>query len=437
MVKTEDPIETGRVGTAEPGFSAQESEASSSRIKRNIDQTRAEMDQTVNALAEELSPRHLLDDFLNLFRGDSGKVEVRRIAQQVGSKTLATIRRHPVPSTLVGAGLVYLLLVEEKDQDGGGRMSWRERSRSGAPDVEMSAFVDEVEAGCGCVEGEAGEYDYIGVSQGGQMDAGEGMTQQAKDKIGDAAGDLKDKAAGAVESAKQGTAKAMTKAKDTAAQAAQGVGHLASRVGAGAADKVRKVASRVSQRASDAAGRAGEAARRTGHNVRTGAAAAGHIMKEKATDMAEQVRHGYDVSKDKAAEVFDEFPLAVGAAIAGLGLLVGLTLPRTRREDEMMGEKSDVLKLRGREAIHRGIQVAQVTAEETIDEAKRQGLTAEAITDKAKRIAAELTDKATEVAQREEVTAEQLGDKVKAVAEHAKDVAKEEIKQSNLQESNV
>jgi hypothetical protein len=153
--------------------------------------------------------------------------------------------------------------------------------------------------------------------------------------------------------------------------------------------------------------------------------------------MAEQVRHGYDVSKEKAAEVFDEFPLAVGAAIAGLGLLVGLTLPRTRREDEIMGEKSDALKLRGREAIHRGIQVAQVTAEETIDEAKRQGLTAEAITGKAKRIASELTDKATEVAQREEVTPEQLGDKVKAVAEHAKDVAKEEIKQSSLQESNV
>ena len=39
----------------------------------------------------------------------------------------------------------------------------------------------------------------------------------------------------------------------------------------------------------------------------------------------------------------EEYPLAVGIGFAALGALIGVLLPRTRREDELLGEQSDQL----------------------------------------------------------------------------------------------
>jgi hypothetical protein len=85
------------------------------------------------------------------------------------------------------------------------------------------------------------------------------------------------------------------------------------------------------------------------------------------------------------------------------------------------------------------MHVAQVTAEEAVDEAKRQGLTPGALVDKAKRVASELQTAAKDVAQREEIHPSSIGEKVKAVAEHAKETAKQELdqQQKSLQETNV
>jgi len=47
-------------------------DAGSGEIREEIRRTRAEMDETVDALGERLKPRHLLDDFLDMFRGSGG-----------------------------------------------------------------------------------------------------------------------------------------------------------------------------------------------------------------------------------------------------------------------------------------------------------------------------------------------------------------------------
>ena len=39
----------------------------------------------------------------------------------------------------------------------------------------------------------------------------------------------------------------------------------------------------------------------------------------------------------------EEYPLAVGVGFAALGALIGVLLPRTRQEDELLGEQSDEL----------------------------------------------------------------------------------------------
>ena len=82
----------------------------------------------------------------------------------------------------------------------------------------------------------------------------------------------------------------------------------------------------------------------------------------------------------------EEYPLAVGIGFAALGALIGVLLPRTRREDELLGEQSDRLikatKEKGEELLERGKVVAQRVAESALDEASQQGLTPEAVREK-------------------------------------------------------
>ncbi len=90
-------------------------------IRSNIADTRADMDRTLDELGERLDPRNLLDDLLDLFRSDSssGK-DTRRVLGSAGRGLATTVRNHPVPSLLVGAGLCWLLVEEKASREGDG-----------------------------------------------------------------------------------------------------------------------------------------------------------------------------------------------------------------------------------------------------------------------------------------------------------------------------
>jgi Protein of unknown function (DUF3618) len=114
----------------------------------------------------------------------------------------------------------------------------------------------------------------------------------------------------------------------------------------------------------------------------------------------QQIKQGATYSRDQFARAVDDYPLAVGAAFLGLGLIAGLALPHTRVEDEWMGEASDDLKERaketGEEIVERGRHVAEATISAAAEEVERQGLTPEQIGHKAE----ELVSKVEHVAER-------------------------------------
>lgn len=103
--------------------------------------------------------------------------------------------------------------------------------------------------------------------------------------------------------------------------------------------------------------------------------------------------------------------------------LGGVLLPRTRREDELLGEQSDQLlkatKEKGQELLERGKVVAQRVGESALEEARQQGLTPET----ASETISELAGKVGEVARKakEEVgTAAKDG---KLTLEHLKEAS--------------
>ncbi len=75
------------------------------RIRSEIRGTRADMDETVDAIERKLTPGSLLDEVLDRFRGPDGG-GLSDMASGIGN----TVRRHPVPLALMGLGLGWMAI---------------------------------------------------------------------------------------------------------------------------------------------------------------------------------------------------------------------------------------------------------------------------------------------------------------------------------------
>ena len=128
----------------------------------------------------------------------------------------------------------------------------------------------------------------------------------------------------------------------------------------------------------------------------------------------------------------EECPLAVGAGFLALGALLGLAMPRTRCEDEFMGEQSDHLKHRakemGQDAVERGKHVAEATLQTVKEDVGQEGLTPGTLGQKLQHVAAEALHAAEEAAHEEGIAPSDLADKARHVAKHVRDTAKTEAK---------
>jgi ElaB/YqjD/DUF883 family membrane-anchored ribosome-binding protein len=143
------------------------------------------------------------------------------------------------------------------------------------------------------------------------------------------------------------------------------------------------------------------------------------------------IESGYYSGAEKVENAIEEYPLAVGIGFAALGALIGVLLPRTRREDELLGEQSDQLlkatKGKGQELLERGKVVAERVAESALDEARQQGLTPEAASDtisdlagKVGEVASKAKEEAGTAAKDENLTLEHLKREASSAAEGLK-----------------
>ena len=237
------------------------------------------------------------------------------------SRLMRVAREHPLPSLVIGAGVSWLLLERARGTGGSHLRSYDRRA-------SFSRGGGNYDYSTGRAYGRAygrGAYD----DESGQD---EGRLSAAADTVKDAAGSAKDAVTGAAH-----------KVGDLAGQAGDKIGDLAGQAG----DKVGDLAGSVR----DSASRLGERTREQAQRARTG-----------------------------FWQMLDERPLSVGAATLALGVIAGLSIPSTDKEDELMGETRDRLleKARevGEETLDKGKQVAQTAVDTLKQEAERQDLTA-------------------------------------------------------------
>ncbi len=85
-------------------------------IRSEIDTTRHRMDETIDALGQRLKGRHLLDEVLHLFRKHQENGNMTKLKNRISDtadtayhSVVDTIKSHPVPIALVGAGVGWLI----------------------------------------------------------------------------------------------------------------------------------------------------------------------------------------------------------------------------------------------------------------------------------------------------------------------------------------
>jgi ElaB/YqjD/DUF883 family membrane-anchored ribosome-binding protein len=345
----------------------QENEA----IRRDITETRHRMDNTLDRLLDRFRPRHLLNDLLAIWQsrgegdGDrelAGALEAK--ARTAGRALTHQIRDNPMPSLLLGAGLAWLILD-------------RIRPEHETRYYEPADVDDDVDETYGDFPGsypephmEVSEYrsGTSGPSSGGPT----GKAHAAGEKAGRIAGEARRRV-------RQGGRHLRERARDLRERASESSHHMGQRLG------------------------------ERGHRIRERAA-------EMSQDVRERVREGYEHTQDRMMKTCqraqrnlriaaEHHPLAAGAACMGLGLLVGVLLPRSAQEDEWFGETASKVKERakdeGQDLVARGKHVAETAVQAARSEAERQGLTPAQLKESAKSVGNEARQAAQQSAEEE------------------------------------
>lgn len=304
---------------------------SSTQIRSEIERTRADMDETFDALERKMTPGQILGEAWSLTRGGTSAG---------ASKLWQVAREHPLPSAVIGLGLGWLLVEssrgEERSSYGTSYNPNYNRARGGAGRANWSGRSSLYESSAGY-----GAYpESYNANYQESYDASEGGGVSGR--VSSAAGSVKD--------------------------AASSAGHKVADVASSAGHKVADVAGTVRERAGELT----------------------HEARDKATALGYSTRYQARRAQTGFWQMMEENPLAVGIATLTLGVLAGLSLPATRKENELMGETRDKLVDRmeeaGREALEKGKQVAETAVETIKDEAESAGLTASGIADKVREV---------------------------------------------------
>ncbi len=270
------------------------------------------------------------------------------------SKLWQVAREHPMPAAVVGLGLGWLLV--ESSSSKGDKDAYDGRYRG--------EYRGEYRGAGSGAYGSSYRPGYANSGAGYESDEDSGLLSAAGDKVKDLAGSARE-------------------------------------AFSSAGDKVGEATEWTKEHASD-----------LGHQVADKASSLGHQVSDRAVALRGQAKRKARNAKLGFWQTMEENPLMVGAAVLALGVIAGLAVPSTDKEDELMGETRDRLlddvKEAGHQALDKGKHVAEAVVDKVKEEAHNQGLTAEGVVDKVKNVAREATNTVKEEAKRQNLTPEAL-----------------------------
>lgn len=272
---------------------------STAQILEDIAQTRAEMSGTLGELQEKLSPSALkekaverIDDAKEAVRDATvGKVQTlvsdaQDTVVDSGRSAFAYVRENPIPIALTSIGLTWLLLNSRKG------------STARTRDYPVYPYDTEYP------RSEPGYYPQTSYPQ---------TSYPQTSTTGGARGGVERKVAGLKSSVQDAASSVSSSASELAQRAQERV--------RSASDSVRQATRAASERASRAAA----------------------DLRERSNRAAYDLRERGGRAADSVERTYYENPLVVGAAVALAGTAIGMAIPVTRQERELLGGARDRL----------------------------------------------------------------------------------------------
>lgn len=422
-----DTSDTGAFGGTVEATTPVDTDDDLEATRAQIEETRADMTETIDAIQQRLSPQNLAQQAKETVRDATiGKAEAAvnnagETAKGFGSIALETIRQNPIPAALAGISIGWLL-TRGRQQSSAPRYYRTDTYSYGGPSQGYAGNVGTYPYG---------EYDskYAYDAERDQS-SGVGQTMsRAQEAAGNAVGQAQSVVGETVSQAQDAAGRVASQVGDTASNVASQVSELnlidtvrqnpipAALVGIGlgwlymnsrnqssgagyypyrsysygqtttpyrdydygygdqssrssggqAMDQVQAAASNAVNQAQDTAGQlAGQA-----QNV------AGQVQNQ-VNQLGDTAQYRAQRAAGGFQQLLQEQPLAVGAAAAAVGLAIGLAVPETPQENQFFGPARDNLVDQAQQAAQQAAEKVQTVAQEAVsaakDEAQNQGL---------------------------------------------------------------
>lgn len=262
------------------------------RLERETEETRAELENTLDELRSRITPGQLVDQFMDRARDGNAGAFVRNFGQQVAA--------NPIPVAVIGVGLAWLMMANKEPRANSDRTY-----RSGHAYGGTAEYLTGEEYSA---DTEASDADYPGGNGGRRL----ALRGDPADRFGDAAHGMGERLGDAA-----------ARVTDTAHAAGDAMHDMADQTRA----KLGQAASSVKGSLQHSAATAGETAKRAAAALQHSASEAGMLT-----------RRVFDFCKEQ--------PLVLAGLGLALGAALGAAFPATRTEDELVGDASDEVKRR-------------------------------------------------------------------------------------------
>lgn len=173
----------------------------SDEILSDIRITRNRMDNTLNELGDKLQPRHLVEDAVDYFwtREHQAAGKAKESVTKMGRKVVDEVREHPLPSLLIGAGVIWLL---SQQRNRTARIESGEEAGPGLKEKAKEMLGSAKERLQGLKEGAKGGTESLKEKASGMKEKASEVSGKAREKIGSALGAASDKSSEIKEKAK-------------------------------------------------------------------------------------------------------------------------------------------------------------------------------------------------------------------------------------------
>lgn len=412
---------TGHTSGNIPASGDPDNDARTSQIRGEIEQTREEMTETIDAIQEKLRPSSIVANATDRVkqattervrsmadRASGTANEMMDYGREAYGTVASEVRQNPIPIAMISIGAAWLLMGQSRSGDRweGTRHRqrppyrgvyreqglWREANRAqyGAP-----ARTDDY--GNTAAGSWTGEEEILGNRNGGVMDAitsnpipaalaAMGIAWLAFSKTTDGGSytgsgwmsgagsedEWRRQFRGAQRSGigwtgtntGSGGSDYEGSADDPATRSSGGVASAAQQYASRAQDYAGGIASRARHYADDVTTRAREVADDVGERASEYAERA----QEYAGETMQTVQRRGRQAQNELQRMMNDNPLLVGAGALAIGAVVGMALPETERENEWMGEARDTVLDRAQDMARTAASKAQETAGDVVGE---------------------------------------------------------------------